>query len=40
MKPFDYDQAVVWIHLDRALDIIATCGFIVSFVMAIALAMV
>ena len=40
MKPFDNEQAIVWIHHDRALAITATCGFIASFVIAIALAMV
>jgi hypothetical protein len=40
MKLSDNEQAIVWIHQDRASTIIAVTGFIAAFVIAMALAAV
>jgi hypothetical protein len=40
MRLSDNDQAIVWVHRDRASSIVAITGFIAVFVVAMALAMV
>jgi len=40
MNLSDNEQAIVWIHQDRASSIVAITGFIAVFVVAMALAMV
>jgi hypothetical protein len=40
MNLSDSEQAIVWFHQDRDLSIVAITGFIASFVVAMALAMV
>jgi hypothetical protein len=40
MRLSDNEQAIVWVHRDRASSIVAITVFIAAFVVAMALAMV